>query len=126
MEEYYKEAKKKVKQKKSFYWNFASWLGMSIFFFVLNMVTEPSFHWWLFPTIGWGIGVASQYIKVFGVFNSKSWEKREIEKEMKRLYLKEKYTAAKAGMNLDEIDREKLELPDFEALKRELDDQDYV
>ena len=45
---------------------------------------------------------------------------------MKRLYLKEKYSAAKAGMNLDEIDREKLELPDFEALKRELDDQDYV
>ncbi len=127
MEEYYKEAKKIVKKKKSFYGNFTSWLIMSIFFFVLNMTTGAHFHWWIFPVLGWGIGVAYQYVDTFGVFNSKNWEKNEIEKEMSRLYSKDRYKANKEGLSLDEIpNREALNIPDFEELKREWDDQEYV
>ena len=127
MEEYYKEAKKIVKKKKSFYGNFASWLIMSIFFFVLNMTTWAGFHWWIFPTLGWGIGVAIQFVNTFGVFNSIGWEKREIEKEMTKLYSKDRYKAQKEGLSLDEIpNRENLDIPDFEELKREWDDQEFV
>ena len=127
MEEYYKEAKKLVQKKKGFYGNFISWFIMSIFFFVLNMTMNTHFHWWIFPVLGWGIGVAYQYVETFGIFNSKNWEKREIEKEMSRLYYRDRYKANRDGLTLNDIpDREELDIPDFEKLKREWDDQEYV
>jgi len=51
---YYKIAQKRVKKKKAFWNHFTVWLIVSIFFFILNMVTDQERHfpWWL-----WWIGL---------------------------------------------------------------------
>lgn len=82
----YRKAKKRVQAKKGFYSHFGIYAIMGIFFFTLNMLTSPATYWWYWPMLGWGIGIASHYIAVFGIpglpFTSKEWEEKEIEKEL--------------------------------------------
>mgnify|MGYP000105682632 CR=1 FL=1 len=128
MEDYiYEEAKQIVAKKKKFIGNFTSWLIMSIFFLCINMLTSPGFHWWIFPTLGWGIGVAFHFFDAFGILKSKEWENREIKKEMKKMYANGRYANEDDDLVLDKIpNKEKLDLPDYEELKKEWDDQDFV
>lgn len=88
-QDHYERARKRVKEKKDFYSHFTTYLIMGAFFFTLNMLTSPGSWWFYWPMLGWGIGLASHYFKVFGWpgsgAGSKEWENREIEKEMHRL-----------------------------------------
>ena len=85
----YKKAKEKVEKKKEFYSHLGSYLVMSVFFFVLNLITNPGNMWFQWPILGWGIGVMFHYFDVFGVPGvgslDKDWEEREIQKELRRL-----------------------------------------
>jgi signal transduction histidine kinase len=43
------------------------WYGVVIgFLFFINLITSPSVQWWVFPAIGWGFGIGSHFIAVFG------------------------------------------------------------
>ncbi len=45
--------------------NFASYVSVNGGILLINVVTGLSFPWFLFPAIGWGIGLASQYGKLW-------------------------------------------------------------
>jgi len=87
--EKYKLAAKRVKEKKAFYRHLSVYLVMSVFFFLVNYLSSPGVWWFYWPMLGWGIGVAMQYVKVFGLtsagIGTPEWEKRQMEKEMERL-----------------------------------------
>ena len=72
-EKMYREAQKRVKDKKSFYSHLASYLMMSIFFFVLNALTSFGDWWFYWPLLGWGIGLVMHYFRVFGVSRSRTY-----------------------------------------------------
>lgn len=50
--------KKRNKELKGFFSNFASWLIMSTFFIILNVLNYKGTLWAIWPILGWGIGVA--------------------------------------------------------------------
>lgn len=108
------QARRRVKEKKKFYNNLTTYLVMGAFFFTLNMLTSPGNWWFYWPMLGWGIGVAIHYFKVFGFpgsgLGSPEWEERELDKEMKRLNPNRK----KAGLDLDSH----LELKELDANKQ--------
>lgn len=85
----YEEARKRVKEKKDFYKHLSTYMTMGLFFFALNMVTNPWNWWFYWPMLGWGIGLTSHYFKVFGFPGtegySEQWEEKEIEREMRRM-----------------------------------------
>ena len=87
--EQYQQARKRVKEKKKFYNHLSIYLVMSGFFFLVNYFSSPGRWWFYWPMLGWGIGVAMQYFKVFGLtgagIGTKEWEEREIKKEMKKM-----------------------------------------
>ena len=87
----YKIARKRVKEKKEFFEHLSTYLGMAAFFFLLNFFTSPGRWWFYWPIFGWGIGVLAHYISVFGVPGvgqlDDDWEKRAMERELKRLNL---------------------------------------
>lgn len=122
-EKQYQEARRRVNEKKKFYSHLTTYVVMSTFFFVLNALTSFG-HWWFYwPMLGWGIGVAMQYFKVFGFpgsgLGSRAWEEREMEKELGRLPKGEKKPAriatppTKSNQKLD-LDRH-LELRELDA-----------
>lgn len=124
-EEIYRKAKKKVNAKKGFYLHLGSFFATSAFLFVINYLTSPDFLWFLIPTFGWGIGIVSHYIAVFGISGptGEDWEDQELEKEMRKL--KRQYPEKFDDHDITVPDEE-LELKEFKKLRDEWDDRDFV
>lgn len=83
------KARKRVKAKMTFYRHLMTYTFVIAFLFLLNLMTSPSYWWFLFPALGWGLGLAFHYVDVFGIpgFNilTKEWEEEELIKELNRL-----------------------------------------
>ncbi len=79
----YEKAKEHVEQLKGFYGNLTAYCIVIPCLAILNYNTT-GFPWIIFPTLGWGFGVAVHGMEVFG-YNplwGKSWEERRIRKLM--------------------------------------------
>lgn len=84
-----KEAKKRVKRKKDFYEHLTTYLAISVFLVVLNLITSPGSWWFQWPVIGWGMAVLFNYFDVFGVPGvgpmNKEWEQKAIQEELRKM-----------------------------------------
>ncbi|MEM9887512.1 MAG: 2TM domain-containing protein [Bacteroidota bacterium] len=78
----YEIARKRVKAKKKFHRNLASYIIFSIFFFFLNMYSYSGHLWFIYPVLGWGLGIAMEYYKVYV---DPKVEDQAVEREMRRL-----------------------------------------
>jgi hypothetical protein len=76
---YYK-AQKKVEEIKGFYGNLFSYIVVITGLAILNMITSPDYWWFLYPALGWGIGVALHGMAVFNYmpFLGSDWEERKL------------------------------------------------
>lgn len=81
----YERAVKRVKELKGFYGNLISYCLVIPFLIFVNLYTVPQYHWFWWPVLGWGIGLASHAFQVFGI--GKNWEEKQIQKILE----KEKY-----------------------------------
>lgn len=80
-----KRAKEKVDKIKGFYGNLTSYCIIIPFLAFVNYFSNGfEFPWFLFPMIGWGIGVLFHYMDTFGhnLFFGKNWEERKIREFM--------------------------------------------
>lgn len=78
----YDRAAKRVKELKGFYGNVISYCLVIPFLIFVNLYTSPQYHWFWWPMLGWGIGLASHAVQVFGI--SRNWEEKQIKKIMER------------------------------------------
>ncbi|MBK9254278.1 MAG: histidine kinase [Saprospiraceae bacterium] len=76
----YLKAKKQVKDIKDFYGNLISYCFVIPLLAWINYQTSWEFKWFIFPMIGWGLGVAIQAFSVFGY--GRTWEERKINELM--------------------------------------------
>ena len=77
-EDRYFKAKKRVEEIKGFYGNLISYIVVNLGLLVINLVTSPKYLWFFWPMLGWGIGLASHALKVYGV--GRAWEEKQIRK----------------------------------------------
>ncbi len=62
----YKRARRRAAREAGFYVHLM-WYGIVIgSMLIVNLVVSPSFEWWIFPAVGWGIGLASHFGGVYG------------------------------------------------------------
>jgi hypothetical protein len=124
-EEIFIRANKKVKAKKGFFVQFGVFCATVVFLFTINFLTSPKFWWFLFPTLGWGIGIVAHYIGVFGISDPsvEDWENKELEKEMRKI--KRQFFIEPESKNVPLPD-DKLELKEFKKLRNEWEDKDFV
>lgn len=83
----YQEAKKAVKEKIGFYWHLASYVIVNLyllFIYFQGRKEGETYFWNIWVILGWGIGLAFHALKTFGFFNSKSWEEKQIQKEIEK------------------------------------------
>lgn len=76
----YEKAAKRVKELKEFYGNLTSFCLVIPFLAALNLLTAPGYLWFLWPMLGWGVGIAFHAVNVFGI--GRDWEERQIKKLM--------------------------------------------
>lgn len=78
----YDRAFKRVKELKDFYGNLISYCLVIPFLIFINLKTVPEYQWFWWPMLGWGIGVASHALQVFGI--GRDWEEKQIRKIMEK------------------------------------------
>lgn len=78
----YERASKRVKELKGFYGNLISYCLVIPFLIFVNLYTVPKYHWFWWPMLGWGIGLASHALQVFGI--GRNWEEKQIQKILEK------------------------------------------
>ena len=78
----YERASKRVKELKGFYGNLISYCLVIPFLIFVNLYTVPQYHWFWWPMLGWGIGLASHAFQVFGI--GRNWEEKQIQKILEK------------------------------------------
>lgn len=78
----YFKAKKQVRDIKDFYGNLISYCFVIPLLAWINYQTTWEFKWFIFPMIGWGLGVVLQAFSVFGY--GRTWEERKISELMEK------------------------------------------
>lgn len=122
----YEIARKRVEEKKKFYQHLTTYLTMSIFFVVLNLFTSPGRWWFIFPVLGWGIGIVSQYFKVFGppgLNTDGDWEERALQEELRKLGVPDRETRQQTSDPAPSAEEQALELKE---LQKKYDERDLV
>ena len=53
---------------------------------IINLVTSPGYLWFLWPALGWGIGLALHALRTFDLvpFFGARWEKEQVERHLGR------------------------------------------
>ncbi len=69
-----------VEELKGFYHHVASYVVVICGLFVINYLSNPEYIWAWWPTLGWGLGLASHAVRVFQPFKlfGPEWERRQI------------------------------------------------
>ena len=82
----YRRARERVEELKSFYSHLIVYVIVNAGLFLFNMLTAPDRLWFIFPLLGWGIGLAIHAFWVFAGSRlfSREWEEREIRRIMER------------------------------------------
>lgn len=78
----YQRAAKRVKELKEFYGNLTSFCLVIPFLAALNLLTAPGYWWFLWPMLGWGIGITFHAVNTFGI--GKNWEENKIRELMEQ------------------------------------------
>lgn len=80
----YSQAKKKAREIRGFYINLTAYCIVIPFLIFINLTFSGEFYWFIFSAFGWGIGLFSHYMHVFGKsrFFGVEWERRLTEKMM--------------------------------------------
>ena len=77
----YLKAQKRVEDLKGFYGNLTVYVIVILAIGIFNLVTYPQYLWFLYPAIGWGIGVVIHGMSVFNFmpFLGSNWEEKKIQ-----------------------------------------------
>jgi 4-hydroxybenzoate polyprenyltransferase len=80
------EARRYVRRKRIFFTVLAIWIALSLMWFLIDMRDDSSSVWFYWPMLGTGIGVAITGIVLLGIGGlfGADWERREIDKYLRR------------------------------------------
>ena len=81
-----REALEYVRDIKGFYSHLMAYLIAVPVFIIADFFDNTDITWYIWPIMGWGIGVAAHGISVFEFFSpfNANWEKRQVEKRLRR------------------------------------------
>lgn len=81
----YERAKKRVEEIKGFYIHLSVYVVVNIGIFIFNMATTPDEIWFIYPLLGWGIGLTAHFMSVYlGSKWGSEWEDRKIKELMEK------------------------------------------
>ncbi|WP_202080842.1 2TM domain-containing protein [Caldalkalibacillus salinus] len=82
-DERYLRAKKKVENLKGFYIHSTVYILVNIMLFFINFFTFEGEWWFIFPLMGWGVGLTVHGLVTFASgFFGEGWEERKIQEYM--------------------------------------------
>ncbi len=82
----YERAAKRVKEIKEFWSHLITYVLVNILLYFVNVMTTPEYLWIKWVVLGWGIGIITHFLSVYGFFGlfGHEWEQRKIQELMDR------------------------------------------
>ena len=80
----YQEAKERVEEIKGFYFHLITYIVINAVLVVINLLTSPEYLWFIWPIIGWGVGLLIHAFTVFGNVMGKAWEERKVKEILEK------------------------------------------
>jgi len=77
-------ARKRVREKLNFFKHFVTYIVVLAFLALVNNMTWSGYQWWLWPALGWGIGIVSHFFSAF-LFKGSALEERLLKSELKNM-----------------------------------------
>ncbi|MGH6608723.1 MAG: 2TM domain-containing protein [Burkholderiaceae bacterium] len=73
-------ARRRLAAEKGFYVHLTTYAVVIGALFLINALTNRAYWWFVWPAIGWGIGILFHAFSVFGSFGARSreWEDRRL------------------------------------------------
>ncbi len=99
------DVRKKIKAKQKFRRELGSFILVNTFLFLINITTNPYSLWFIYPLLGWGLGLGIKYYKLFLL---PAYEEKELAKELYRY---------KQQLPPPKTEDYKLDLPNIEKQK---------
>lgn len=78
----YVEAKRAVNAKFGFLVHLTIYLIVNIMLLGINLLTSPGYLWFMWPVMGWGIGIVFHFLAVY-VLRGHSLKDRMLERELR-------------------------------------------
>jgi len=77
----HRRARREVFKLKGFYSHLFAYLAVMAGLVVINLLFTPGYYWFVWPLLGWGVGLLSHAAGIFKPINlfSKKWEARKIQ-----------------------------------------------
>lgn len=75
-----------VRKLRAFYMHLFQYVIVIAGLALLNIATSPQYLWFIWPALGWGVGIAAHGLSVFArtSFFDGDWERRQVEKHLGR------------------------------------------
>jgi transcriptional regulator with XRE-family HTH domain len=76
----------KVRKIRRFYIHLVQYALVISVLAIINLATHPSKLWFIWPALGWGIGIFAHAAAIYNVipFLGAEWERKQVEKELGR------------------------------------------
>lgn len=71
------QARRRIAQLRSYYGHLTAYVAVNLMLVTINLMSNPGHPWFLYPLLGWGIGLAMHTAKVF--WTGSHWEQRKLE-----------------------------------------------
>lgn len=84
----YERIEKRVEEKLGFYIHLAVYILVNSLLITINLTTAPAAYWFVWPLLGWGMGVLIHALVVFVFGEGTAIRKRMLEDEMGKEELK--------------------------------------
>lgn len=84
----YEIARKKAKNRRRFYQHLLTYVSVITMLAIINILNNPDHFWFIYPMLGWGIGVVSDYYKTIVAPNI---EDRFFNEEMAKLEVRNRH-----------------------------------
>ena len=79
------KAEKRVEEKRGFIGNLAAYIIVNAGLFLIWLFTGHGSPWFIWPLLGWGIGVVFHFFSVYVAGPGNAWQQREVDREMERI-----------------------------------------
>jgi hypothetical protein len=83
-QESYEKARKRVEARIGFYIHLGVYVAVNALLIVINLLTSREYLWFMWPLMGWGMGVLFHGLGVFVFSKGSSIKERMIRKEMEK------------------------------------------
>lgn len=81
----YQQARKRAHAKLGFFTHLTVYVVVNLLLITINLISSPHDYWFIWPMLGWGVGICFHGLGTFLFFSGSGFKERMIQREMEKI-----------------------------------------